>query len=372
VILFIDWSSFGWAVRSNMGSLSNIRVNTDELRSNSSSLKTGRASLAGIIGRLVSSVSSISAGKYGGQLEAKVVTLLSHATTRSASLQNQMSSLSGELDARAGAFDAANNPLGQLLFGPEGTLANSELLVLFTALAGLETGAANFVFSLTGFGENVVGRLTGVIPAPSAIGAGSESTSYLESQFSQLTLNQKFAKLDSLSAEIDGIKSSTNPDTQKLSGLEAERSTLQNIVSKEGPQPHTNLNNANPSDYTSCATYAQARRVDLATIPTSDPRIWKDTSYPNVAAANYKNMPGTFQLSSVTNQSDLRSVVAPGNAIVWDKGILPGDGFNDGHIAIVEMVNKDRIVVSQANWPGHPTMGLTTDELRKTGLYIVP
>ena len=101
-----------------------IQVNTDELRSNASTLEGVGSEVSGTLGELQSSVNSISTGspgEYQGQLKAIAGGLLSQATNSGANIQAELKKLSDELNARASAFDNADVPSGKTLSGMFGS-----------------------------------------------------------------------------------------------------------------------------------------------------------------------------------------------------------------------------------------------------------
>lgn len=89
------------------------------------------------------------------------------------------------------------------------------------------------------------------------------------------------------------------------------------------------------SSYT-CATYARARRPDLGA-----------TEHPKYSAYNYKNKfpDQTFQLEN--HNGNLQEVIGVGYAVVWEPAHTRADNTH-GHVAIVEAVYQDHIVISEA------------------------
>lgn len=92
-----------------------------------------------------------------------------------------------------------------------------------------------------------------------------------------------------------------------------------------------------------CVQYAVNRRPDLRVTDTSIP-----------GAADYIPYEKKGQVLRLRGtEADLRQRVKPGRAVVWPRGhddLKGTDGWEWGHVAIVEEVYPDRIVVSQANW----------------------
>jgi len=148
-----------------------------------------------------------------------------------------------------------------------------------------------------------------------------------------------------------------------LSGLEKARREQEQKAATQGAKVKHELKPADPASYPSCALYAQARRPDL-----------KSTGGAG-GAADYitKYRHKVFQVPPQT--SDLRDYLAPGHALVWDRyhpALKGTDGWTWGHIAIVEEVGPDYVIVSQANWPGKPTMKIERQKLIDWGLYVIP
>lgn len=343
-----------------MSSLSEIQVNTDELRTNAGTLKKTETELANIVANLQQSLANIGDGKeYKDQLQSRIRGLVSKTANYSANLQTDIEKLVNELNARAWAFDSANIPRGQKFSTSllsKGNFGNLVLLVLFSWLANLKIRTANLVLDVTGFNKGLVSNHITVLPS---------SGQSAKNSFSDLSLNKKYEKLDNISNEIKEINKSSNPDSEKLSELESQKNSLQQAINEEKPQAHDLVADVKPSDYpNSCALYAQHRRSDLGT--TASHHV--DNSYEIEAAANYKNISSAFELSSKSDTSDLRSLIAPGYAIVWDKDA--GMDSTYGHVAIIEEVYKDHIVVSQANYSGGNEF--TTSKISTEGIYIVP
>jgi len=112
-----------------------------------------------------------------------------------------------------------------------------------------------------------------------------------------------------------------------------------------------------------CALYAQARRRDLG--PTGG----------QGGAADYihKYRDKVFLISN--NTIDLRSRVGVGYAVVWDRNhpqLRGTQGEQHGHVAIVEEVGPDYIVVSHTNWGNSYRMKITREQLINWRLYFIP
>ncbi|MDQ2809057.1 MAG: CHAP domain-containing protein [Chloroflexota bacterium] len=132
-------------------------------------------------------------------------------------------------------------------------------------------------------------------------------------------------------------------------------------TSSEGPTPVALHDGVNPSNYSSCAIYAQTRRPDLGYTGGAG------------GAADYLTKPGLTHYQITANDTNLQDRIATGYAIVWDRNnpsLAGTPGYTYGHVAIVEQIYPDHVVVSQANWPGHPTMSISRDQLES--LYVIP
>ena len=131
---------------------------------------------------------------------------------------------------------------------------------------------------------------------------------------------------------------------------------------KTAPTPVRLDPKVKPGDYDKrigCVKYAQDRRPDLGAS--------------GKGAADYitKFKDKVFQ---ITDQNmDLRDKIATGYAIVWPRGHsdLKGTaGETYGHVAIVEEVGPDYVVVSQAGWGKKTSMKISRTQL--ASLYVIP
>lgn len=127
------------------------------------------------------------------------------------------------------------------------------------------------------------------------------------------------------------------------------------------PVPPTSpvLREANPINYETCALYAKARRPDLGS-----------TNHPKHAAAGYitKFQNKAFQLEA--NDDDYRNIIGVGYAVVWDPGVA-GANASAGHVAIVEEVGPDYIIVSHAGWDTGTRTKLTFNKTLQY-VWIIP
>lgn len=125
------------------------------------------------------------------------------------------------------------------------------------------------------------------------------------------------------------------------------------------PQPVPLAKTAEPTKEGSCALYAQARRPDLGPVGGS--------GNGNTGAGNYihKYESEVFQTAPTDN---LQEKIAPGYALIWEIGHPQADKTY-GHVAIVEEVYPDYVIVSQAG--SDPTrMKLSRDFI--STLYVLP
>lgn len=118
---------------------------------------------------------------------------------------------------------------------------------------------------------------------------------------------------------------------------------------------------AKPGNYGSCALYAAARRPDLGTTKSSNQKF-KDQ-----AAANYiyKFKDKVFQVDS--SDTDLTDNLAKGYAVVWEPGVQ-GSDKDYGHVAIIEEIGKDYVIVSHAGWGGKNEIPIS----KLKDLWIIP
>lgn len=145
------------------------------------------------------------------------------------------------------------------------------------------------------------------------------------------------------------------------------------VVEKPYPQPPATpvLEPATntPSSYT-CATYARDRRPDLGSTQSNNEK------FADGAAANYiyKFEEKSFQLDS--SDKNLKDVIGPGYAVVWEPGAC-GNDKTYGHVAIVEKVYSDHVVISEAyriNGVYHVRNNrtLTFDQLNHDQVWLIP
>ena len=121
--------------------------------------------------------------------------------------------------------------------------------------------------------------------------------------------------------------------------------------------PDVKPENYSPKD--GCVLYAQNRRPDLGRA--------------GGGAANYiSNFKDTiFQVPST--ETDLHYSVAKGYALVWPRehpDTKGSAGWIYGHVAIIEEVGKDYVVVSQAGWGSETQKRFSLEQV--ASLYVIP
>lgn len=120
------------------------------------------------------------------------------------------------------------------------------------------------------------------------------------------------------------------------------------------------LRPADPGQYdqqVGCVQYAINRRPDLRVTDAPIPGAADYIPY-------YEKKGQALRLSGT--EVDLRQKVKPGHAVVWPRqheDLKGTAGWNYGHVAIVEEVYPDHIVVSQAGWPGKSRMEIRKEDM---------
>ncbi len=162
---------------------------------------------------------------------------------------------------------------------------------------------------------------------------------------------------------------SKNESNGNLDTSSADSDISQPADNKPYPQPPTSPElkpvTGEGSSYT-CATYAKARRPDLGV-----------TDHPKGSAYNYKNKfaDTAFQIDS--DEANLSDIIGPGYAIVWDKG-HPSYDREHGHVAIVEEIYVDHIIISEATPYGNNGVyrikrtTISIDQLNNDLVWLIP
>lgn len=122
------------------------------------------------------------------------------------------------------------------------------------------------------------------------------------------------------------------------------------------PYPPNKIELKEKKDISSCALYAQGRRPDLGPTSVGVTKEKYPDSFEPEAAANYrfKFADKAFQIGE-GERGNLENVIGEGYAITWDPGSKrnPTDKYylgapRWGHVAIVEKVYNDYVVISEA------------------------
>lgn len=130
--------------------------------------------------------------------------------------------------------------------------------------------------------------------------------------------------------------------------------------------------NVLPSQFTSCLVYAQNKRGGIPNAGGNDGAynlLYQGNDSKNDTAA-------LKPISERSNVTDLRTVVAPGWAVVWHKNASRSVDRTYGHIAIVERVDRDTLTISQSNVKSKDGRMVYTDtlsisDLRASGTYLI-
>jgi uncharacterized protein YukE len=127
------------------------------------------------------------------------------------------------------------------------------------------------------------------------------------------------------------------------------------------PVPPPVLRPATPSTGGSCALYAQARRPDLG------PCGGNHGAYNYIE--KYANTPQSYRVDETMASGDLGNTwLRPGTAVVWDRTHPKADPTY-GHVAIIEEVGPDYVVVSESGWSSGTRRQIPASEL--PALYFI-
>jgi surface antigen len=321
------------------GLMSEIKVTTTDLFGGSNTLNAAAVDLGKVqvqLGEIIDAAGDA----YDGQLRQALEDIIGPGVYAGGRLQNRAGELGRELSDRAMGFEEAN------VAGQSATLNASTAYINYvesTPTLGFISIIKNKLQSIGQSIWNVAGLTLG----------GLMSRFFLKAK-------------PSIPSSFDSTPQPKPTPTPKETINNSKAGDLKKdpAISKEKVIKPIRLNDkAVPSVTGHCAEYAQQRRPDIGS-----------TSAPNGAsndqgAYNYKYKEGAFQLSD--NKQDLRDVIAPGYALVWDKS-TPGVNQTYGHVAIIEEVYEDHVVVSHSGWKTGTSSEFTIDYISTRHLYIVP
>lgn len=305
--------------------MSEFRVNTDIIRKGASVLSSAATSMQQIVTRINNLGNQIE-GQYQGQLREKVVPILSAATGGGNPIQMRSQEISAGLSAKAKAIDdAMESNFNRVANAYTSTSWSGSLLQDFFNSIGqfrLEYGA--FVLRLGLFG-------TIAIPVMKSFGTFPSVPNTIAYPLITKTPNLK-----------------PNP-----------------IPLNDGVKPET----FSPID--GCALYAQKRR-------NVEPYALGPTNAVDGGAAGYidKFKSTAFQIPQPGSGTvDLHNIIAKGYTLVWPRNVIQpqgSPGWTYGHVAIVEEVGSDYVIVSQAGWGNKSTMKVTLIDFEKWNLWLIP
>lgn len=280
--------------------MSEYRANTDIIRKSASAIAKAASDLGGIVGR-VNGLANKIGGEYHGQLRDKVQPILSGLAGLGAQVSNLSDQVGVQLSAKATEIDAV--------------MESSKLSAGNTLVTGTMSPIARF---FNGLGQLTFGGVAAIIGG--WIGLGKNSN--------HITTHIPTDPLPPTSPPQN------NPQPNRV------------------PAPPA-LQEADPNKYTSCALYAQARRPDLG--PTGG----------DGGAYNYvdkfKNTDNSYQIPAGT--TDLNTTpLRKGTAVVWEKS-QQGSNKDYGHVAIIEDVGPDYVVVSESGWSSNGRRTIPIDKL---------
>jgi surface antigen len=167
----------------------------------------------------------------------------------------------------------------------------------------------------------------------------------------------------------DGGNAGNSGNSSASSG---DGSSSQATNDKPYPQPPTSPKltevTGTPSSYT-CATYARDRRPDLGSTQSNN------EDFADGAAANYisKFEDTAFQIDD--SGENLTDIVGPGYALVWEPD-HPGANDTYGHVAIIEEVYADHVVISEASRVNGVyqirNRSISIDQLNNDLVWLIP
>ena len=356
--------------------MANIKVDPDYLRNTSKSLKElswAMAHLADDISRVGSSAPS-----YEGQFRSRVFALSSSANSNLTGMVANLEVYASHLNKTAARFEQADNSYS-------GSLSWSDLLRILR-----EGGLKGFFNALN---NQRLLEMTGLLglgalflppmpwnPTPVYGSDGSAFSQNLRgiqviigkigNWFNRMwgNLFSKHVVVETTPKEPDQKPDSGLTIPPKPINLPQDSPTEPDHQKPRYPSPPTSpkLNVATPEKSGSCAVYARARRPDLGY--TSDGK----KEFTDGAAANYKSKFSDTAFRLEPADGDYTNIIGKGYALVWEPGIPNSTDINPtyGHVAIVEEVGPDYVVVSHSGWGPGTTTRFTFQQLQH--VWVIP
>ncbi len=356
--------------------MTNIKVDPDNLRNISKRLKE----LSGTMVELANDASSAgnSAPSYEGQFRSRVFPLGSNANSNLTRMVANLEDYAISLEKTAARFEQADNSYS-------GSLSWSKLLRILR-----EGGLKGFFDALD---KQRLLEMTGLLglgalflppmpwnPTPVYGSDGSTISQNLRgiqviigkigNWFKRMwgNLFSKHAVVETTPKEPDQKPDSSSTIPPKPNNLPQDSPTEPDHQKPRYPSPPTSptLNVATPEKSGSCAEYARSRRPDLG--HTSDGK----KEFTDDAAANYKSKFSDTAFRLEPADSDYTSIIGKGYALVWEPGIPNPTEINPtyGHVAIVEEVGPDYVVVSHSGWGPGTTTRFTFQQLQH--VWVIP
>lgn len=345
--------------------MSEIKVNTDDLRNNAAAFNTEARKLNATLAELLSVLNSINLGKYQSQLSDRVRLRVIPTQEVISGYQDQLQELAEKLNNKALEFEQANTAsMSNVTHLSMQMYAFTNSSATMTASATLRKIMNQKSESIWDWGGNLVRGLLDWVTRFSTQdfdrkNTSDETPSLIRKQ-GLLDPNENISTNSTTPIEQAGLleKDTKIPQTKKNKN---ER--------KYNPKEVPLTPGISPHNYDDCVKYAKARREGLGNAD-------------GTGAADYKNHAGVFQIDE--EDKDLTSILAVGYALIWDRdpnhppnaetwwsATTHADPIN-GHIAIIEEVDKDRIIVSHAAWTGSTRTEISITELRAWFYYIYP
>lgn len=314
-----------------------IRVDPDHLRELAHRFYETADALQALRSRLSVAWERLDVGGWEGEHRNQVEPQWWQAQTRLNVLSEQAAALSHFLNERAARFEEADRA---------GMAAVGQVAGAFAAARQAWDRWFRPLQYVLRFPHDLVGRLLRlggwVVQAPVAFVAsvGGLSTALLAGIRSLRPVPPQWrAPLDQA---VRRLPSPPTPEPLPVSQLADLEGTSAQTPSTPMNVPPPLLKPADPTQYSSCVLYAQARRPDLG-LAGGDGGAYN-------FIRKYRRTERYWRISPEAAQGDLRvTPLRPGTAVVWDRGVRGADK-DFGHVAIIEEVGPDHIEVSEAGW----------------------